>query len=67
MNANTTDLDDAEAPEHVGAILRCAAQRFYESQSELQAAWQDKNAGYAWSKIARILERAADQCDKAAL
>ncbi len=35
MKANTTDLQDAEAPEHVARILRNAAQHYYESSSEL--------------------------------
>lgn len=57
---NTTDLDDACAPEDVVAILRNAAQKFYESQTELQAAWGDKNAGKEWATIARKLVKLAN-------
>ena len=56
---------DVDAPEAVAPVLRRAAQQYAESASELQSAWQDKNAGKAWTRIARILERAADQIDKA--
>jgi len=38
---------------------------FRESNSELQSAWQDRNAGNVWTALAKILERAADSCDKA--
>ena len=59
------DLDlDVDAPDKIAAILRAAAQSYHESASELQSAWQDRHAGAPWSKIARILERAADQVDK---
>lgn len=60
---NTLDLN-VDSPEMVSGVIRHAAQAFYESHGELESAWQDKNAGAAWSKIARILERAADQIDK---
>lgn len=59
----STDLD-CDSPDEVGNILREAAQRYDESFSELQSAWQDKNAGIVWGKIARVLERAANQVDK---
>jgi len=60
-----SDLDlDVDAPDKVAPVLRRAAERFYESASELEAAWQDKNAGRPWVKIARILERAAKSIDK---
>ena len=55
---------DVESPEQVSAVLRAATQAYYESQGELQSAWQDKNAGREWSIIARELERAADRIDK---
>lgn len=64
FNHTTTDLHDAEAPEHVAAILRNAAQRYYESQSELQVVWGDRTAGRCWPKLARILERAAAAAEK---
>lgn len=60
-----TSLDlDVDCPEKVAPILRAAAEKFYEAHSELQSAWQDKQAGKAWSKIARILERAAASIEK---
>ena len=62
--AHNLDLD-VDAPDKVSAILHAAAIAYYESDSELQSAWQDKQAGTPWAKIARILERAADQIDKA--
>jgi hypothetical protein len=55
---------DVSIPEEVAPVLRKAADAFNESASELEASWQDKTAGGAWVKIARILERAADQIDK---
>jgi acyl-CoA reductase-like NAD-dependent aldehyde dehydrogenase len=60
------DLDlDVDTPEKVAEVLRRAAQRFYESAGELESAWQDKNAGKVWERMARILERAADSCEGA--
>ncbi len=64
MKANTTDLQDAEAPEHVAMILRNAAQHYYESSSELASAWQDPGAGKLWNRIARDLERCAARLEK---
>jgi hypothetical protein len=55
---------DVSTPEEVPDILRRAAERFHESHSELQAAWQDKNAGKVWASIANILDRAAAQCER---
>lgn len=57
---------DVPAPEMVAQVLRAAAQSYWESQSELQSAWQDKSAGQPWGRIARILERAADKCEQVA-
>jgi acyl-CoA reductase-like NAD-dependent aldehyde dehydrogenase len=58
------DLDlDVDTPEKVAEVLRRAAQRFNESASELESAWQDRNAGKVWVKFAEILERAAKSCD----
>ena len=64
--SNSTDLDQA-TPEDIARVLRNAAQRFYEARGELQSAWQDKQAGRVWSKLAKILERAAASCDAATL
>lgn len=56
---------DCACPEDVAKILRQAAQRYGESEGELQAAWGDEKAGRVWRELAKILDRAADQCDKA--
>jgi len=58
------DLDVA-TPEEVSEVLRAAADKFRESQSELQSAWQDRNAGRVWGEFAKILESAAAKCDAA--
>lgn len=55
---------DVDAPDQVPRVLRDAAEAYEESASELDSAWQDREAGRPWSKIARILERAADQIEK---
>jgi hypothetical protein len=60
----TTDLDVA-APEQLAKVLRDTADKFRQSTLELQSAWQDPQAGRVWSEFARILERAADQSEKA--
>jgi phage terminase small subunit len=57
------DLDVA-TPEQVAEVLRDAASKFHESAVELSAAWQDKTAGAIWRQIAKILEQAADKCDR---
>jgi hypothetical protein len=56
------DVDD---PGKVAGVLRRAADRFHESASELESAWQNPKAGRVWSHIARILESAASKADKA--
>lgn len=56
-----TDLQDAATPEDVAPILRNAAEQYRESTLELQAAWQDRNAGKVWDKIARELEHSANR------
>lgn len=63
--SNSTDLDQA-APEDIAKVLRNAAQKFSESQSDLQAAWGDPQAGRIWVKFAKILERAAASCEREA-
>ena len=55
---------DVAAPDEVSDILRRAADAYRESQTELQSAWQDRSADSEWSKIARILESAAQKIDK---
>lgn len=60
------DLDlDVDAPDQVADVLRAAAQEYFEAEEELSSAWQDPQAGKVWTKIARILERAANQVDRA--
>ncbi len=56
---------DVDAPDKVASVLREAADAYYDSARELEAAWQDRSAGSPWTKIARILESAADRIDKA--
>jgi hypothetical protein len=55
---------DVDAPDKVAAVLRHAAEQYYESAGVLQSAWQDRDPHRVWSRIARILERAAAQIDK---
>jgi hypothetical protein len=55
----TTDLNDAEVPEQVIEILYVAARKFRDNVPELQAAWQDMQAGEIWDKVADSLEVAA--------
>lgn len=61
--ASRFDLD-VSSPDKVAAVLRNTAQRYYEDALELQTAWQDPSAGRIWSKIARVLEQAADRIDR---
>ena len=60
MNLNL----DVNSPDKVADVLRDAAQRYYDTSSELESSWQDKSAGAPWIKIARILDRAAASIDK---
>lgn len=55
---------DVDTPEKVPEILRQAAEAYDSSQGELQTAWQDKKAGHVWSKIAIVLENAADKIER---
>jgi hypothetical protein len=60
------DLDlDVDKPEDVAKVLRRAAVKYREATPELQSAWQDPNAGKVWAAFARILDRAAEQCEDA--
>lgn len=65
MAIQQCDLRAAACPETVERILRDAADLYRESDFELAAARQDKRAGAIWSDFARILERAADSCERA--
>lgn len=64
MIANRTDLLECATPESVPLALRNIAQAFAESSTELQSAWDDDSAGAVWKDFARILDRAAQTCDK---
>ena len=63
MARKSMDLDVA-SPDKVAAVLRAAADAYYESASELESAWQDPGAGKPWEKLARILESAANRAEK---
>ena len=56
---------DVEDPASLPKVLRAAADAFYASQAELAAAWQDRGAGRVWGELAKVLERAAVQAEKA--
>jgi len=59
------DLDlDVDSPEEVAEILRNAAREYEEATLELESAWQEKEAGKIWGKIAKILEQAAAKIEK---
>lgn len=60
----TTDLNDAESPQAVPAILRAAADKYSEAFIELQSAWQDRSAGAEWATISRELEKLADRIER---
>jgi hypothetical protein len=63
----TRDLDlDVDHPDKVAAVLRRAADVYYDAAGELSSAWQDPEAGKPWYAIARILERAANSVDSVA-
>jgi hypothetical protein len=61
----TFDLN-VSSPEQVEGVLLAAAQEFNESADMLVSAWQDKQAGRAWRKIARALQVAAAVSARAA-
>ncbi len=58
------DLDVA-SPDQVPAVLERAADAYRESAGELASAWQDPSAGGEWLKIAKILDRARRDIEKA--
>lgn len=59
-----TDLEEVGDPAEVPDVLEYAAQRYYESASELDAAWQDPDAGKPWEMIAGELEASAERIRK---
>jgi len=64
-NPGALDLDVA-APDQVARVLRRAADVYAEAAMELRSAWQDAAAGAPWARLAKVLDRAALQADKAA-
>lgn len=60
----TTDLQDAQAPEDVPAILRRAAAKYREAPGDLSAAWGDPHAGKVWDVVARSLEAEAEKIER---
>lgn len=58
-----TDLD-VEAPDEVSNVLRAAALAYGESAQELSSTWQDLHNPMIWSKIASVLDSAANEIDK---
>jgi hypothetical protein len=57
------DLDVA-SPEQVARVLRAAAEQFAASASDLASAWQDKQVGRVWARLARELDRAALRAER---
>lgn len=56
---------NVSSPDELAKVLRHTADSFRESQIELSAAWGDLEAGRIWEKFATILDRSADQCERA--
>ena len=55
------DLDiDLDVPDAVPETLRTAADRYREAEAEI-----DGDAGKVWHRFGKILERAAEACDRA--
>jgi len=63
MTMKVFDLN-VMAPHEVARVLRLAAWEFECDHANLQSCWQDREAGAVWSDIAKVLERAADRCDR---
>ena len=62
---NQTDLN-CSSPGEVSAVLRAAAQVYYQKAGDFDCtgqSWPAYIAGVPWDKIGRILERAAYQID----
>lgn len=59
------DLNAVGNPEQVAMLLRKAADEYRESCLRLQSDWQDEAAGKVWDELAKVLDKAADSCDKA--
>jgi len=60
-----TDLhNQVSSPPEVAMILRTAAECYAESAMELGITWQDQHCGRVWNRLARVLDAAAERCDK---
>ena len=64
MPANSADLNEPASPNKIADVLRNAAQKMYEDARELEAAWQDSEAGRVWHRIARELDRTANRVEQ---
>lgn len=64
MRTNENMNLDVGCPGEVANVLRNAASVFHESRSELRSAWQDKQAGWEWYRIARALEACAERIER---
>lgn len=64
LRTRTTELQDAQAPEDVPAILRRAAEKYREAPGDLSSVWGDPAAGAVWEVIARSLDVAADKIER---
>lgn len=59
-----TDLDQPDGPDAIPHVLRNAADRMRDQAADLDSAWQDKNVGDPWRKIAAELELAATRIER---
>lgn len=64
-NHRSQDFVDASDPRDVARILRNAADAFGPVASELASAHSDPQAGKVWDDFVRILNCAADSCERA--
>ena len=60
----TNTLKEVATPEDAIQQMRDAAQAYNEAAAELQAAWQDDDAGKVWEILAYDLEAAADRAQE---
>jgi hypothetical protein len=58
------NLNETNDPNDVAKFLRDLAAQYQQDALELQAMWQDNNAGRVWAKLAETLEPSAAKCDK---
>lgn len=60
----TADLLSVQSPDQLVAMLRATATQYREDAADLQAAWQDLEAGRIWVRAATKLEATADYLEK---